>query len=91
MKDVPEMVRAYVAQHGVACTSATTTADTRSVTTFVTTFIATFKLNAEITQLSRYTHSRVPGEVSLGETLCPRGGSANTQFQRELRTEYPPP
>ncbi|KAG3132035.1 hypothetical protein PC128_g26520 [Phytophthora cactorum] len=56
------------------------------------TFITTFKLNAEITQLNRYTHSRVPGDVSLSETLSPRGGgSANTQFQRKLRTEYPPP
>ncbi|KAG4039784.1 hypothetical protein PC123_g24667 [Phytophthora cactorum] len=84
------MVRAYEAQNGVrrnACTSAAITADTRSVTTFIT----TFKLNAEITQLNRYTHSRVPGDVSLSETLSPRGGSANMQFQRELRTEYPPP
>ncbi|KAG2993193.1 hypothetical protein PC119_g18510 [Phytophthora cactorum] len=36
------------------------------------TFNTTFKLNAEITQLSRYTHSRVPGKVSLSETLSPR-------------------
>ncbi|KAG3051400.1 hypothetical protein PI125_g26294 [Phytophthora idaei] len=52
-----------------ACTSAAITADTRSVTTFIT----TFKLNAEITQLNRYTRTCVPGEVSLRETLCPRG------------------
>ncbi|KAG2967829.1 hypothetical protein PC123_g27165 [Phytophthora cactorum] len=52
-----------------ACTNAAITADTRSVTTFIT----TFKLNAEITQLNRYTHSRVPGDVSLSETLIPRG------------------
>ncbi|KAG3056408.1 hypothetical protein PI124_g22716 [Phytophthora idaei] len=89
MEDVSELVRAYDARTECrrdACTSAAITADTRSVATF----IATFKLNAEITLLSRYTHSRVPGDVSLGETLSPRG-VFRAQFQRELRTEYPPP
>ncbi|KAG3201517.1 hypothetical protein PC128_g3820 [Phytophthora cactorum] len=72
MEYVSEMVRAYEAQKECrrnACTSAAITADTRSITTIIT----TFKLNAEITQLNRYTHSRVPGDVSLSETLSPRG------------------
>ncbi|KAG4058828.1 hypothetical protein PC123_g6256 [Phytophthora cactorum] len=72
MEDVPEMVRAYEAQNGVQG---------------VTTFITTFKLNAEITQLNKYTHSRVPGDVSLGETLR----QCEHAVTKELRTEYSPP
>ncbi|KAG2962447.1 hypothetical protein PC119_g25808 [Phytophthora cactorum] len=50
----------------------------------------TFKLNAVITQLNRYTHVVYPVTSRSVRRSAP-GGSANTQFQRELRTEYPPP
>ncbi|KAG2777968.1 hypothetical protein PC129_g16748 [Phytophthora cactorum] len=57
----------------------------------VTTFITTFKLNADITQLSRYTYGRVLGKVSLGETLCLGEAVRTRSSKSELRKEYPPP
>ncbi|KAG3159243.1 hypothetical protein C6341_g14152 [Phytophthora cactorum] len=65
-----------------ACTSAAITADTRSV--------MTFKLNAEITQLNRYTHGRVPDDVSLGDAQ-PQGAVRTRSSKGNCARNTPPP